>query len=403
MRAERIVPNPSTSPGAAARPANSAAAEHADGAVNTNARGKIGELESVRGVAALLIVFYHMPVWHGALYGLKFVRNSYLMVDLFFVLSGFVINLNYGERLTSAKSLGRFQLLRLGRLYPVHLIFLLLFLLLETGKWVAATKYNVTAPNGRPFEKNSLHAFVEQLFLVQALGLSSDAETFNTPSWSISVEFYTYLLFGVMCLTLGKMFRQVAFGILAVASICVLVLVADFGGNFSPILRCLTGFFVGCLTATLSNRVTRTFSALPALTTLAALIAFLCLKVQVRSDWIIYFLSATLILTIVHAREGWFRAILRSRPLAYLGLISYSLYMSHAFVLFCCNQFIRVILKRPEAMTAGTSFPQLTGGEACASYFVALGVTIALSSIVFRLVEDPCRRKSRAILLSRSE
>jgi len=146
MRAERIVPNPSTSPGAAARPANSAAAEHADGAVNTNARGKIGELESVRGVAALLIVFYHMPVWHGALYGLKFVRNSYLMVDLFFVLSGFVINLNYGERLTSAKSLGRFQLLRLGRLYPVHLIFLLLFLLLETGKWVAATKYNVTAP-----------------------------------------------------------------------------------------------------------------------------------------------------------------------------------------------------------------------------------------------------------------
>ena len=403
MRAETIVPNPSTSPGAAVGPATSAAAGHAGGPVNINARGKIVELESIRGVAALLIVFYHMPVWHGALYGLKFVRNSYLMVDLFFVLSGFVINLNYGERLTSVKALARFQLLRLGRLYPVHLLFLLLFLLLETGKWVAATKFNVTVPNGRPFEKNTLHAFAEHLFLLQALGFSSNAETFNTPSWSISVEFYTYLLFGVICLALGKMFRQVAFGILAAASICVVVLLADVAGNFSLILRCLSGFFVGCLTATLSNRVTRTFSALPALTTLAALIAFLCLKIQVRSDWIIYFLSATLILTVVHARDGWFRAILRSRPLAYLGLISYSLYMSHAFVLFCCNQFVRVILKRPEAMTAGISYPQLTGAEACASYFVALGVTVMLSSIVFRLVEDPCRRKSRAMLLSRPE
>jgi peptidoglycan/LPS O-acetylase OafA/YrhL len=57
---------------------------------------KIDELESLRGVAALLIAIYHTPHWTGAA-ELQFLKNGHLMVPLFFVLSGFVIHANYAD------------------------------------------------------------------------------------------------------------------------------------------------------------------------------------------------------------------------------------------------------------------------------------------------------------------
>ena len=78
--------------------------------------GKIEELESIRGLAALLVVLFHMPAWNMSLHEMRFIQDSYYMVDLFFVLSGFVMNLNYGDRLHNGRDLARFQFLRLGRL-----------------------------------------------------------------------------------------------------------------------------------------------------------------------------------------------------------------------------------------------------------------------------------------------
>src|ERR1039458_10221031 len=306
-----------------------------------------------------------MPIWHGALYGLNLVRNSYLMVNLFFVLSGFVINLNYGARIRSAAELVRFQLLRFGRLYPVHFVFLMIYLLLEVLKWQAARKYNVPLPNGRPFEVNSGTGFVEQLFLVQALG-TDNAHSFNGPSWSISVEFYTYLAFALVCLAVAAAnFRNAVFALLGIGCTVVLIVFGDAVGNFSFILQGGAGFFIGCATAAISARITRTMSPLWATALVVGLLLFLCLKTGERYDWLAAVISAAMIIAIVHAREGLFRRALRARPLEYLGLISYSVYMSHGFVLWSCNQFVRVILKRPERVVAGFNVPQLSLAQAC--------------------------------------
>jgi peptidoglycan/LPS O-acetylase OafA/YrhL len=51
---------------------------------------KIEELESIRGLAALLVVFFHIPKWN-IMFDIGIINNAYMMVDLFFVLSGFVI------------------------------------------------------------------------------------------------------------------------------------------------------------------------------------------------------------------------------------------------------------------------------------------------------------------------
>ncbi len=84
---------------------------------------KIEELESIRGLAALLIVFHHIPKWNPIL-DTKIINNGYLMVELFFVLSGFVIFSAYANKIGDKRDLLRFQFLRFGRLYPVHLLFL---------------------------------------------------------------------------------------------------------------------------------------------------------------------------------------------------------------------------------------------------------------------------------------
>ena len=81
-------------------------------------------LDSWRGVAALLVAVFHLNIL-SAIYSLDFIRNSYLFVDFFFVLSGFVITHNYANRLGTLEGVGTFALRRLGRLWPLHVVVLL--------------------------------------------------------------------------------------------------------------------------------------------------------------------------------------------------------------------------------------------------------------------------------------
>jgi len=71
-------------------------------------------LDGLRGLAALLIVLYHVR-WTNHLSGSQFIQNSYLAVDLFFILSGFVISWAYRGRIGSAADAYRFLTVRLFR------------------------------------------------------------------------------------------------------------------------------------------------------------------------------------------------------------------------------------------------------------------------------------------------
>ena len=64
---------------------------------------KILEIESIRGIAALLVFLHHIPNWNNEIFGLSILRNAHLMVDLFFVLSGYVIYVSYGQKINSIK------------------------------------------------------------------------------------------------------------------------------------------------------------------------------------------------------------------------------------------------------------------------------------------------------------
>lgn len=132
------------------------------GHAGLNNQPKIEELESIRGLAALLVVFYHIPNWN-PLFDIGIIRNGYLMVELFFVLSGFVIYSAYAGRIGSSKDLMRFQFLRFGRLYPVHLLFLLVYVGFELAKYIAQSRLGISSPNSQPFRENSLMALVQHV------------------------------------------------------------------------------------------------------------------------------------------------------------------------------------------------------------------------------------------------
>lgn len=358
---------------------------------------KIEELESIRGLAALLVVLFHMPAWNPALHEIRFVLNSYYMVDLFFVLSGFVMNLNYGNRIHNGSDLMRFQFLRLGRLYPVHLVFLLVAVGTAASSWVAATAFGLKIPSGSAFKDATLTSFTEQLLLVHSLGFVKLEHPFNLPSWSISVEFYTYLVFAVLCLISRYALRLSTFVVLSGAALALLAFTSASITTYSEILQCLGGYFLGCLIAALVTGRPWMLPRGSTLVVLAAMSVFLSLRTDPRFSVVIFFLSALLIVAVIRSRDDFAKRLLRHPWLEFLGLVSYSIYMSHTFVLWVCNQFVRVILHRPEAIVDGISTPQLSLWGALLWYAIAVAGTLLLSALCFKYIEDPFRLKSKEL------
>ena len=363
--------------------------------MSAQASPKIEELESIRGIAALLVVLFHMPAWNASLHDIRIIKNSYYMVDLFFVLSGFVMNLNYGDRLSTSRDLVRFQFLRFGRLYPVHLLFLLLGVLIALASWAAASMFGLTGPNGSSFRDATVASFIEQLLLVHSLGFFTVAHPFNLPSWSISVEFYTYLVFGVVCLISHCVLRLSVFVTLALAALSLLGFDGQGIGDFSEILQCLGGYFLGCLVATFSAWRPHVMPRGSTFASLALMGLFLCLRSDPRFNVAIFFLSALVIAAVVCSGDDLVKGALRHKSLKFLGLISYSIYMSHTFVLWVSNQFVRVALHRPEAIADGISTPQLPFVGALLAECLSVAATIGISTLVFKYVEDPFRLKSK--------
>lgn len=352
---------------------------------------RVSGLESIRGLAALLVILYHIPNWNDQLYGFSIVRNSYLMVELFFVLSGFVIYRAYSTRIRARSDLLRFQFLRFGRLYPVHLVFLVLFLLIEIAKLYLQGTIKLESS---AFSKNSLIALVQQVFLVQSIWPTGNATTFNGPAWSISVEFYTYLLFGIIVLHL-YIYRVVVFILLSV--LATVFLCTSLLPEYSALLRCISGFFVGCLLSVAYNRVELRIPSIFIPLSIVAICVFLAIKTSVAQDPLMYLLSALLVACIAWSKDGLYRDIVLSRPLERLGAISYSLYMSHFAVIWFFSFLMGKVFSRSATRPGGQGTPQLELAPVIMLTGAIMCISIILGSLVYHFIEKPFRQRSRAL------
>src|SRR5882724_8788344 len=144
-------------------------------------------LDSWRGLSASFVALFHLQAY-SHFYDLSLLRHSYLFVDFFFVLSGFVITANYRRKLLSGFSFWQFMFLRFGRLYPLHFAILMALVGLELVRyWFDGA---LGGEIGNKFSgPNSVEAIISNVLLIQGLHVH-DGLTWNMPSWSISVEFY---------------------------------------------------------------------------------------------------------------------------------------------------------------------------------------------------------------------
>jgi peptidoglycan/LPS O-acetylase OafA/YrhL len=147
-------------------------------------------LDGLRIIAAGAVVILHYSDYFRELPAGRFMVDHTwhfnLFVDLFFVVSGFVIARQYLGRVDDAASIGRFLWRRLARIYPLHLATLAFYVALAGALHfgVARTDNPARYPlSDLPAQFLLLHAFVGERL------------TFNFPSWSLSAEMFCYLLF----------------------------------------------------------------------------------------------------------------------------------------------------------------------------------------------------------------
>ncbi len=297
---------------------------------SSEAKMRFDVLDALRGICAVIVVLYHFKS-SGYISNLMVVRNGWLFVDYFFVLSGFVIAHSYGERLREKTvSVGRFMALRMGRIYPLHIAVLLGFVALEMllvfgGDTIAQYV------SREPFSgSRDLWSLVQNLFLIQSFGIPG-GPGWNTPAWSIAAEMWTYFLFAFVFLVRGRA-MLVLTGALALLGLGFAVMTSDdlhitFQGGF---LRCVFGFAMGVLT----YHAFRRFGGIGGSAWEVALLLGTILYVSFAEDALTFaapFVFSAMVFVLASQR-GVVSRLLSMKAFQVLGLLSYSIYMVHNFL-----------------------------------------------------------------------
>lgn len=356
-------------------------------------------LDGLRGVFALAVVALHCNVY-GYFYDLPIVRSSYLAVDFFFVLSGFVISHASMRGLHGWRSLGTFLVRRFGRVWPLHAVVLACLVLLEGVKWVLVARgaASESPPFGSP-ETNPL-AIPAHLLLVHALHLFP-SNTWNSPSWSISTEFYTYAVFALCTLALRRWLVAVALVLVGLSAWGLFARVPTMDTTHDwAMLRCVFGFFVGHLVYRMYRRAPAPRRGGTVAEVVLVAITFVFMVHAADSQ-------LSILAPIIFAVPIWYFAferglvsrVLSSAPLAALGKWSYAIYMVHELVFLLLMRGFRALSRAQHAemfivndWSRSTAYVLLSFGERWWMDVIALSAVItviAVAHLASRYVELP--------------
>lgn len=291
-------------------------------------------LDALRGVCALLVVLFHIPIYH-AFKDVAAFANLQFCVDMFFALSGFVLCHAYGQRLNDGAEGVRFTVMRFARLWPLHIVVLALFVSLELAKLVFSRAEPSFALDSQAFgQGHSLWEIITNVLFLQSFGLHSGL-SWNGSAWSAALEFYVSILFATVVLLFPRRLYDVFLGLCVVAGLLLysvspntLFVSTDWG-----ILRACFSFFAGCLVYDLRLRSGDRLKA-PNLWEACSLALVVAFAVTTPSGgWQYAFpIAAMIVIYVFSFDQGAVSTVLRSSALQKLGLWSYSIYMIHTFV-----------------------------------------------------------------------
>lgn len=345
------------------------------------------QLTFTRFIAASFIIFYHFA---GNLFAsdsdfLKVIRENFsLGVSYFYVLSGFVMILAYGnlDRVEPKK----YFINRLARLYPLHLFTLGLTLIVSVFVAINYLEYYKIDPT----------SFLLNLTLIQAW-FPAHSLTFNVPSWSISVELFFYLIFPFFFNQIFKKIKLRYFSIIVIGFwvICQIgmnqfYLSPGYGGeasidryflNYNPLFH-INSFFIGLLFGGIFKRyqckLSKNFD-------LAILFIFAinCLLIYVLRYYLLHngllAINFGFLILLIAANTGRITTLFNHQKLIHLGNISFAIYLLQNPVFIFLKKCLHMIKINNEYLLFAIGFP----------------VLIICSHFTYRLIEIPWQKKIR--------
>lgn len=341
----------------------------------------IPALTGLRFIAALLVYLCHagVPAWMPAPFH-QFASSGKMGVTLFFVLSGFVLTLRYGDELAhpTTRKLWNYSVARVARIWPLYLVML--------GYVIARYWYY-----GIPIRGWITHVFALQVWNSDAVYVVFG---FNAPGWSIGVEVFLYACFPIIIYGVARIrsLKMIVMGMALTAAVLAVIslwLFASRGGidwvdgrsanrwlYRSPFMR-VFDFTLGVLAARLYVGLKgKSFRFGGVVATLSSVGVGYLMTSRSFFDTALSFDVAYaipvvfVIVGLTLSPRSLLSRVLGSKPLVVLGEASFALYLVHA-----------QILERTVAWehTTGT-------------YLAVMAMAVVASLLLHRLIENPAQR-----------
>jgi len=368
-------------------------------------RIRLPYLDGLRGIAALYVVMCH--VYTAIMFGcdgagassislqfLKLFKYGHYMVDLFIVLSGYVLSIPIVVASSTLKGgFWTYFLKRVVRIIPPFYLSLMLAFLVSQMPSVPGFRTMVT--------ESPLSQYVAHLFLVNNWSQSWRIGS-NQPLWSVAVEWQIYMMFPLVLLPIWKRFGVVTMVILAIVGGITVNLITS--GLYSSAHTWFVGLFaIGVLTAEICHGVSNNLSIIKSWKSIWIIPIGMFASVSIANRWVdfsearfmwlsdtligIGFAAAILALTSQSSRVGGggrFIEILTSRPIQFLGSISYSVYLFHW-------PLLEVVMKTVLAMKLNADMLVLS------VIFVGVPTIVAVCALLSMLVEQPMIRLAKRL------
>jgi peptidoglycan/LPS O-acetylase OafA/YrhL len=342
---------------------------------------EIRALTGLRGIAAMVVFFAHtrstlqargMPLQVPTAVERLFLSGG-RQVDIFFVLSGFVLALIYRDWFGNAvakNAYGQFLKRRFARIYPLHAFALILVIIFV----LAAHLFHARTFNG--LERFSVSSLPAYFTLTQAWGfLGNDPGQWNPPSWSVSIEALAYLLFPFYVLLTSRFEKSHPWVLFVSVACCGFLLNATTSWGltgYPAIVRGLSEFMLGCATAGFYGSGFATWLQSRLGSVLAFTAVGICFWLTPDTGFVVGFSAAPLLLTLCGNNNV--ARLFGNNVVFFLGEISYSIYLGH--FLFSALAY-RVI--STQWMQSGPL--QILAGLSFITVFVLAAATLTYSTI----------------------
>jgi peptidoglycan/LPS O-acetylase OafA/YrhL len=347
-------------------------------------RTEIKPLTGVRGVAAMIIIIYHYgrPYQSMGVDTGFHIRQGYIAVDSFYILSGFVLALTYGAWFSKQFDLARFggfMLRRIARVYPAYIVIMTVDFL--------RSAINVSG-NGA---LNHYKTYDYTLNILMMTGLGLNVYPIIADAWSVSAELAAYIFFPF--LVFFAVFCRPATGLLVFCfAVAGIVLVTRFGSGFEgpldvmnpatayPMLRCVSDFTMGLVLFRVSLIPALRSMMASEIPCVLAIIALVASWMAHAPDLMIFAGLLPLILALSF-NGAIANRLFGNRAVHYLGEISYSLYLIHPTFISATVAFARIAQDRFGIYGLYPIFAA-----------IAWTVSIKLAGLSERWIETPGRR-----------